>query len=549
MPRQRPLRGERFDISRLADAGEFTYITEPDRGGITSTHTVADMHRLPDYERMRWLLMLRNAGIWFADIATILNFPSASSASAAYVRECRRVGVEPQVRPENRRVHNQIAQMREDMVDNIPLFLNRDHFNGESDDFGFGVEIEQVNLGLTDLTRIVQGLGYACADDNRYGHSGYHEWKAVGDGSLHGGRNGQTGELRSRVLRGYDGFVELRHIMLALKQAGSAVNSSCGQHVHIGIENISQRTQAMVIRAHSMFNDVFDLLLNPSRRNHDHYAAHTPFNTAMWNARCFETGEPYNARCDKYRSLNIGHYQDYGTFEFRSLHGSLNPRHTVSWLQLHFDFISFCEKIARLTASKTDEMLQWDMTNPEVADLWTRMPKTMRTLTSSANATATGIADGVRRYGMSYYQLAQDRDAQVDYMVERAESFCGSEETRRDFPNRLFLHPLLADTGVGLHRQSNDGSRYWRGIGWTERQQIDSQLLTSWSFDTAGSSERRAELRDDNTLNVIAQWAMPIMQEWVSDSSFVGNHTVRKAMREMCKKQFRIDPVDYSTNR
>lgn len=537
MPRQRPLRGERFDISRLADAGEFTYISEPDRGGITATHTVAEMHALPNYERERWLLMLRNAGIWFADIATILNYPSASSASAAYVRECRRVGIEPQVRAENRRVNGQTAAMREQNPGYLPEFLDRQHFNGEFDDFGFGVEIEQVGIGRSNLVRIVQGLGYPVAPDTHYTHQGTTAWKAVPDGSLSGR---ETGELVSRVLRGHDGFVELRHILLALKAEGSRVNSSCGQHVHIGIENLSQRTQAMVIRAHSMFNHVFDLMLNPSRRNHESYAAHTPHNVAMHNARAFEEGRPYDAQCAKYRSLNIGHYQDYGTFEFRSLHGCLNPRHTVSWLQLHFDFIMFCEKVGRLTSSHTDELLDWDMLNPEVREMWRKMPLTMRVLSGDISQTEDGIAERTGNYASASGNTITETEAMVQYALNNVQE-------QGQHPQRLLISPVYSDTGVGVN--SLYGVRHWRGIRWSERQIIDPHHTQRWirhGFDV--DYERRAE-RDGDNLNVTAQWAYEIMREWVSDTSFVGNATVRKVMREMCEKQFGIDPINYPTNR
>lgn len=474
MPRQAPRIGERFDLTFLETSGtfKFQFATEQMR---TFTMTTSDgmFQNIFRTSPLRESSMheMRTAGIWFSDIARISGFPSASSASAAYIRYCRSVGIEPQVRAENRRVQ----QIRESATSARPEFLNREHFTGEFNDFGFGVEIEQVGLTLRSLVNITSRLGLPTNMETRYTHEDPTRWKAVPDGSL---RGRVTGECVSRILRGHDGLVELRSVLLAMKQAGSKTNASCGQHIHIGIEPFNLRTQAMVIRAHATFQHVFDLLVNPLRRNHRDYARHTEWNFAMHNAKSFENGDQHNANMAKYRSLNINKYGEYGTFEFRAFHGSLNPRHTVAWLQLHFDFFSFIEKVANATTEPTNRVL--NLEGDAMADLATRMPRTMALLA------------GFSREG--------------HYATES---------------------PWMQETGVG--RQSNTVSNITR-----------ADRSAEWRADNPmfGASFQQTVAHDDMQLNTLAKWALPVLQEWVSDTSFVGNETVRMVLKELVAKQF-----------
>jgi len=539
MPARRPTLGARFNLEPLAARREFIFqraegnrytlmIDEAESRYSRNRILIRDTNGLDGIRagdgdwvtHSNLLIELREAGIWFADIADILGYPSASSASAAYVRECRQRNIEPLVREQNRRVNQQIAEQREARS---PEFLNRDHFQGEFDDYTFGVEIEQVGLSRSDLVRITQGLGYPTSEDTSYRHSGYSKWKAVQDGSL---RGSTTGELVSRVLRGYDGLVELRDVLLAIKQEGSRINSSCGQHVHIGISESSLRTQGMVIRAHGIFQHVFDLLVNEPRRNHESYARHTSWNTSMHNAWHFQHGRQSEASFSKYQSLNLNHYEEYGTFEFRSLHGSLNPRHTVSWLQLHFDFFAFCEKIARLSSGPLDEVLEFQ-DSAEVEELWRSMPLTMRYMQGLRETTKLAMyeraANRMQAIGCS--------QSAIDELYANYRSSFGTRN------GKIVCAPWFWETLTGRNAMQNNSLFH---LDLNTRQLDDPTYSTLWSTTTNEYLYDRTVSEEGGRTNNLATWALLILQEWAcNDNSFVRNETVRKVLREMAVKQFR----------
>lgn len=550
MPRQAPTRGERFDISTLYTDGRMTFTSTAQQEYIWN---VPDIHdRLSRGEnhtfgacRLQWLREFREAGMWFADIAHILQYPSASSASAAYVRECRRLGVEPQVRAENRRAQAIIEQIREVSGSHRPEFLNRDHFSGEFGDFGFGVEIEQVGLNLRELVGITSRLGYPTNPINSYTHGDPTRWKAVPDGSL---RGGTTGECVSRVLRGYDGLVELRDVMLEMKRAGSRTNSSCGQHIHIGIEPFNLRTQAMVIRGHQIFQQVFDMLVNPLRRNHTDYARHTPWQNSMFNAECFEKGYPSSAYLSKYHSLNLDKYSAYGTFEFRAFHGCLNPRHTVAWLQLHFDFFMLCEKVARLTSGATSDLLQLNGDNAEATELMEKMPLTMKYLLGLREQTVVGSTDLIWQfvgdgsdYGQTQEQIRSELWRTSNQGIYRDNSDIPIIDVEHAMANRLICSPEFAEVGL------NSSTRYYTGMWYSSRGAEHAQRFPMSREDTRNGESyiKTVQKNEDGSLNPLARWALPILQEWTcNDDSFIGNAQVRKALRELANKQFPILNVD-----
>lgn len=579
MPNRRPTQAARFNIALLYTRGEFTLsvdrLDDPnqteaitvqlsrehddtllfrldnpiihsmrDRLNATEYPTTMRLQpfdtRDPNYPmqprgRQYWLVFLREAGMWFADIAHICGYPSASSASAAYVRECRLRGLEPRVREQNSRVRRQIEEVAESNPRTIPDFLQRSHFQGEFADFGFGVEIEQAGIGRGDIVRTIQGLGFPVSTDTSYRHGDVEHWKAVPDASLSGSA---VGECVSRKLRGFDGLVELREVQLALKRAGARVNASCGQHIHIGIEPFSQRTLAMVIRQHAQFQPVFDLLVKRARRNNQSYAKHTQWDIAMGNAEAFEQGNVHAAYMDKMRSLNLNHYEGYGTFEFRSFHGCLNPRFTVAWLQLHFDFMSLCERITRLTNSGVKEVLHFGDVQ-EVRDLQAAMPLTMRYVKGLAEQTVNGVIDMGEEFNA--WATATNYQGSTNSNLSSIRQTLRAGNHRTQFGNGdLVTSACFIETGANA--SYNNGRFLPRGCHATDRIVKDAAWASRWGADGDTSSLLRAdtcsETRGGDTLNPIALWAMPILREWVSETSFVGNPQVRKALRELCREQF-----------
>lgn len=284
------------------------------------------------------LVEMRNAGVWFTDIASIFGLPSASAASWTYIRLCRARGIQPRVR--QARQSNTEAG-----IDELPEYLSRVGFQGETD-FSFGVELETERLGCRQASTIVDQLGYPCAFDG-YTHGNTHRWKVVTDGSLNGGA-----EVVSRVLRGTDGLAEMRRVQMALKAGGAKISVRCGMHIHIGVEHLSPRERAVVIRMYAAFQGVFDLFVKERRRS-GQYSQHRSMRNALSYAQSWENES--NTTDTRYKSLNLCSYEKYGTFEFRTYQGCLNPQQATAWIQLHMDFIHWCCQLARESQNRVYE--------------------------------------------------------------------------------------------------------------------------------------------------------------------------------------------------
>lgn len=396
-----PTHGARFDLSTMpsgftldgihytsqqdfwmTEAGDAIPVAFQARAGLGRRMAVT-MTNSGRIQHNELLFMLRDAGVWFADIARILNYPTASSASAAYIRECRRRGAEPRVRAT---AHRAIRTGRAGdwNLAEIPSYCDR--MADDAEDFTFGVELETERLGIRNAAHVVGNIpNYPLSVlDNGYTHGATHTWKVVPDGSL-----GSSGaEVVSRVLRGRNGFAEMRAVMLSLKAAGASSGSSrCGAHIHIGVEHLSDAGRAAIIRWYNMFQPVFDLLIKPRRRN-SQYASHARMSQALQSAASFGEGNT-TLTYGRYRTLNLESYTRYGTFEFRAMQGTLNPRHHSAWIQLHMDFISFLMDLIRRFG-----MNPLDQTFIEVDDLRAALVAQGMPLTAAALCEVYDRIDG-----------------------------------------------------------------------------------------------------------------------------------------------------------
>jgi hypothetical protein len=122
----------------------------------------------------------------------------------------------------------------------------------------FGIEIECVGLTTSDASRALRDAGITC-ENNGYNHNTRPVWKVVTDGSLHS-RDGSC-EVVSPILSGTDGLTEVRTVMSVLRTAGARINESCGMHIHIGVDQLTQAHQARIIRAYGKWSWAFTGLI------------------------------------------------------------------------------------------------------------------------------------------------------------------------------------------------------------------------------------------------------------------------------------------------
>jgi len=278
----------------------------------------------------------RNPQMPFTSMATLLGYQRASNARHAWIQGLRILGRDSEI-PATRQVRVSTGgTVRTYEVLDVEGFVPNPNFS-------FGVEIELVNMTQRTCASTLVNAGHE-AFEERYNHETQRYWKIVSDASLRG-RNG-TAEAVSPVLRGQQGANELRSVMKALRDGGARTNSSCGQHIHIGVDHLNRLQQANLISLHHVWNSAFDAYVLESRLNTTFSRKRSSTLRTQDFAQAWATNSneqnmelSRRAQMDRYQNLNIASYHKYGTFEFRMHHGSLNGKNTTAWIALHTAFI------------------------------------------------------------------------------------------------------------------------------------------------------------------------------------------------------------------
>ena len=277
----------------------------------------------------------RNPQMPFTSMATLLGYQRPSNARHAWIQGLRILGRDSEI-PATRQVRVSTGgTVRTYEVLDVEGFVPNANFS-------FGVEIELVNMTQRTCASTLVNAGHE-AFEERYNHETQRYWKIVSDASLRG-RNG-TAEAVSPVLRGQEGANELRSVMKALRDGGARTNSSCGQHIHIGVDHLTPEQQANVILYHSVWNPAFDAYILQSRLNETYSRNRTIDSAVQLSGRWLSCDADarrdlsYRMQANRYYNLNVASFHKYGTFEFRMHHGSLNGKNTTAWIALHTAFI------------------------------------------------------------------------------------------------------------------------------------------------------------------------------------------------------------------
>lgn len=317
----------------------------------------------------------RNPELTFAQMAQLLGYQRSSNARHAWIQGLRILGRENEI-PTTR-------QVRVRTTNGTTTTIEVDDLAGFNPLFGytFGIEIECVNITRGTCEQVLNVAGIEAHDED-YNHHTRDYWKIVRDGSLTH-RNG-TAEVVSPVLTGSDGANELRSVMAILRNANAKVNSSCGMHIHIGMNHLTAETQADVILAHQVYNHAFDAFILETRQQNT-FCNKRVWSTAQSLAHAWtqgvggiETSRRWSS--DRYYNLNIASYYKYGTFEFRMHHGSLNGKNATAWVALHTAFIQgvadhvLADTHASLLRNFTDEELALACEHRSVVG-WTRQDR------------------------------------------------------------------------------------------------------------------------------------------------------------------------------
>jgi hypothetical protein len=287
--------------------------------------------------RQRYLraVELRDQGYNFNQIAVALGYQRSSNARHAWIQGLRLLGRESEV-PATRtvRIHTGRTTHAMTAVELIGLSTNFE--------YTFGIEIECIGNTPSNCARSLTAAGVRC-DDAGYTHAVLPQWKAVRDGSLSANGMGSA-EVVSPVLQGQDGMNQVRTVMGILRDAGSSTNSSCGMHIHIGMDTLTATEQARVISQHAKWQAAFDAFITVARQSNT-YASKRTLGMATrlaeeWANPQVDSRRTISDNQGRYYTLNLNSFYKYGTFEFRMHGGSLNGLNATAWIALHHGFIA-----------------------------------------------------------------------------------------------------------------------------------------------------------------------------------------------------------------
>jgi len=227
----------------------------------------------------------------------------------------------------------------------------------------FGVELEVImpaaslgHRGRNDLAERMLAAGIECAHES-YNHRTRPHWKIVTDGSI----GSDNAEVVSPILRGEDGFEQIRKVCRALDAHGCQVDRTTGLHVHVGArDRFSEQVGFFkeLVRTYVKFEPVIDQLMARSRRAQNSRWCRPPvYNDAVERAttidRVMRQANP--ARSDesdrRYSKLNLYAYGVHGTVEFRQHQGTTNAQKIENWVKLCLRMVAHAARNTEMAGS------------------------------------------------------------------------------------------------------------------------------------------------------------------------------------------------------
>lgn len=208
----------------------------------------------------------------------------------------------------------------------------------------FGVEIEYLSADVSReaMATAMRSLGVN-AEVQGYNHRVTDCWKLITDASC-------GYEIVSPILRGQDGFDQIKKVCEVLNRFNAKVNRSTGLHVHIGYENASLKSFKNLLKTFAKYEEALDVIMPPSRRGSANRYCKSLCNlmTTDTDQTVADKVNAYFAQVDGCRSLdqiryltsdrfvklNTQSYWRYGTIEVRHHSGTTDAEKIINWVEL-----------------------------------------------------------------------------------------------------------------------------------------------------------------------------------------------------------------------
>jgi hypothetical protein len=300
-----------------------------------------------DRDREAYHLRVNQQESW-AFIVQLLNFNNESTARLSASRHARVNNLPPLTAPNPRR--SQAGRLAAQRRFNIQPGAVQRILNPQVQQTSmrtFGVEIEYVNMDrrvVADKVALALGVqhihvlpyhGKVCETCNAQ-VSGYTEWKVERDGSVYSG-----GEVISPILQGEDGFVQIKKVMKAIKEAGGGVSRSCGLHVHLGVRDMTKEQRAELVGRWYANETMIKHFVSRSRWTNTYCKTVAPAEVTRWQNLILAGRDPQKHEVNRTSSLNITPFPKAGTYEVRLHQGSLNAKKISAWVKFLVAFVDF----------------------------------------------------------------------------------------------------------------------------------------------------------------------------------------------------------------
>ena len=198
----------------------------------------------------------------------------------------------------------------------------------------FGVEIECYNVRYHDIAQNANGqFSFLFEGYNHTDRRGVYKFTT--DCSIQGN---DPRECVSPILdNNSDGFASLENCCRILNSVGARVNKSCGLHVHVGVEGMSDKAYVNIFKNYQKLERLIDSFMAPSRRGNTNQYARTIANYDY--SDCDTIGSVASKMAyNRYHKVNPCAYAAHHTIEFRQHQGTVEYEKISKW-------VNFCCKL------------------------------------------------------------------------------------------------------------------------------------------------------------------------------------------------------------
>lgn len=234
----------------------------------------------------------------------------------------------------------------------------------------FGVEIEFYGAADSILNQNFRAVGLDIRNEF-YNHATRPHWKFVSDSSINGSN---AKEMVSPILQGTEGLIDFRKACKALRLSNAQVNTSCGVHVHLDVNDYSIENFRTLLKNQYLLENQIDKMMPKSRRANANrfcqgFRSENQNNFFRKVDNCNTVNALANIFITRYFKLNLQSFQRHGTVEFRQHGASTNYLKIKNWILICARLVEFSKQNILLTNLNEilDENLQEYFEDRELA--------------------------------------------------------------------------------------------------------------------------------------------------------------------------------------